>query len=215
MALDIRHIIVCGHTHCGAVKGMLHPEKVEAVPAVARWLSYGESARARTLAALPDDVDEEARVALLTRLNVVALTSLRGTHPSVRAALARGTLSIHGWVYTIETGEVEASDPARDDIPALARLARGRRSRREIRQREQQDQQQPENQRAPDEADARRHQRQRLDPRPSPTGAGVGCSGNRRQRAAKNHTERTATAREDDPGAPRRPPRSPTTPPRA
>jgi carbonic anhydrase len=111
--LNVPHIIVCGHSDCGAVKGMLHPEKVESVPAVARWLSYGESARTRTLAALPDDADEEARVALLTRLNVVAQMSHLATHPSVRAALARGKLSIHGWVYTIETGEVEAWDPAR------------------------------------------------------------------------------------------------------
>jgi carbonic anhydrase len=111
--LHVPHIIVCGHSDCGAVKGMLHPDKVAAVPAVARWLRYGEDARARTLAALPDDADEDARVALLTRLNVVAQMAHLATHPSVRAALDRGKLSIHGWVYTIETGEVEAWDPMR------------------------------------------------------------------------------------------------------
>jgi carbonic anhydrase len=111
--LHVPHIIVCGHSDCGAVKGMLHPEKVAAVPAVARWLRYGEDARARTLAALPDDADEDARVALLTRLNVVAQMAHLATHPSVRAAQDRGKLSIHGWVYTIETGEVEAWDPMR------------------------------------------------------------------------------------------------------
>jgi len=111
--LKVPHIIVCGHSDCGAISGMLHPEKVADVPAVARWLRYGASARARTLAALPDDADDAARMEMLTRLNVVAQMTHLATHPSVRAALDRGALSIHGWVYTIETGEVQAWDPAR------------------------------------------------------------------------------------------------------
>ena len=111
--LKVPHIVVCGHSDCGAVEGMLHPEKVAEVPAVARWLRYGDSARARTLAALPEDAPDRARLELLTRLNVVAQMTHLATHPSVRAALDRGAVSVHGWVYLIETGEVQAWDPAR------------------------------------------------------------------------------------------------------
>ena len=45
VALNIRHIIVCGHSDCGAMKGVLHPEAVEQMPTVRNWLAYGEMAR--------------------------------------------------------------------------------------------------------------------------------------------------------------------------
>src|SRR5262245_3330689 len=43
--LGVQHIVVCGHTNCGAVKGMLHPETLADVPAVKRWLTDGNRSR--------------------------------------------------------------------------------------------------------------------------------------------------------------------------
>ena len=48
-ALHVRNIIVCSHSDCGAVKGILHPQKVAAMPAVARRLDYGARACDETL----------------------------------------------------------------------------------------------------------------------------------------------------------------------
>src|SRR5262245_46765637 len=45
VALGVKHVIVCGHTDCGAMKGVLHPEKVAAMPMVAAWLRHGDTAR--------------------------------------------------------------------------------------------------------------------------------------------------------------------------
>src|SRR5579859_6664390 len=41
-ALGVEDIIVCGHSHCGAIKGLLHPEKLAEMPAVAAWLKHAE-----------------------------------------------------------------------------------------------------------------------------------------------------------------------------
>jgi carbonic anhydrase len=109
--LRVRHVIVCGHTDCGAVKGILHPEKVADVPAVARWLAYGEPAR-RALEQRPQGASEEAQVAELTRLNVLVQLEHLRTHPAVQRALAAGALELHAWVYEIESGRVEAWEPA-------------------------------------------------------------------------------------------------------
>jgi len=111
-ALKTPHVIICGHSDCGAIKGILHPDAVADMPAVARWLSYGAEARQRLGAGGPG-TDEEERLKHLTELNVLVQMEHLATHPAVQQALTEGRLAIHGWVYEIETGEVRAYDPAR------------------------------------------------------------------------------------------------------
>jgi carbonic anhydrase len=44
-ALGVKDIIICGHSHCGAMHGLLHPEQVASLPAVSAWLSHAEMTR--------------------------------------------------------------------------------------------------------------------------------------------------------------------------
>ncbi len=111
-ALHTHHIIVCGHSDCGAVKGIYRPEALAEMPAVARWLGHGARARAQLMCDGGPE-DEASRLQRLTRLNVVVQMENLLTHPCVREALEEGTLSIHGWVYDIGSGEVEAYDAER------------------------------------------------------------------------------------------------------
>ena len=109
-ALNVQHIIVCGHSDCGAMKGILHPEKVASMPTVKTWLSHGEVARHVVKENYPD-LSEADALRAVTEENVIAqITHLR-THPSVAARLARGTIAVHGWVYDFRIGEVTAWDP--------------------------------------------------------------------------------------------------------
>jgi carbonic anhydrase len=110
-ALGVRHIIVCGHADCGAMKGVLHCDDpgLAAMPTVRAWLRHADAARQITGARdggleAPDALDH------LVHQNVIAqLYNLR-THPSVAAKLATGQLSIHGWVYHIASGSIVAVD---------------------------------------------------------------------------------------------------------
>ncbi len=104
--LAVRHIIVCGHSNCGAVRGMLYPEMVAGVPAVARWLRNGEDA-IELLQAEEPFPSEEARIRRLTELNVLQQMRHLATHPSVARLLEANELTIRGWVYEIHTGKVE------------------------------------------------------------------------------------------------------------
>lgn len=107
--LGVKDIIICGHSHCGAMKGLLHPEMVESLPSVASWLSHAETTR-RIVRDNYGHLDEEHMVAATVEENVlVQLENLR-TLPSVASRLVRGNLHLHGWVYKIETGEVFAYD---------------------------------------------------------------------------------------------------------
>lgn len=114
--LNIPNIVICGHTDCGAMKGVLHPEKAQALKSVTKWLTNGKEARRRVMAQkLPE---EEQLQALAERNVVVQLEHLR-TYPVVDARLKSGKLKIAGWVYDIEHGKVLELDLATDQFKIL------------------------------------------------------------------------------------------------
>jgi carbonic anhydrase len=103
--LEIGHVIVCGHTQCGAIDAILHPERVQHLPFVKRWL--GESAR------IPELIEEryghltgEERVTAAIEENVlVQLENLR-SFDFIARRLDAGTLTMAGWVFSIAKGQV-------------------------------------------------------------------------------------------------------------
>jgi carbonic anhydrase len=101
--LKIPNIIICGHTDCGAMKGVLHPEKAKDLPCVTRWLTNGKEARRRVMAM---KLPAERQMDALTQRNVVVQLENLLTYPSVKDSLNAGTLQIAGWVYDIEHGKV-------------------------------------------------------------------------------------------------------------
>lgn len=105
VALNVRDIIVCGHTKCGAVQGLLNPEALKAMPAVERWLQHAEST-ARIIQENYAHLEGEPRVVAAVEENVLVQLENLKTHPSVAARIAAGKLNLHAWVYKIETGQV-------------------------------------------------------------------------------------------------------------
>lgn len=112
-ALGIQHIIVCGHSQCGAMGGLLHPEHVSALPSVADWLRHAE-ATGRVVNECFADADEETRLDAAIKENVLAQLDNLKTYPGVRVKLAKGELELHGWVYMLATGVIEVYDPEKN-----------------------------------------------------------------------------------------------------
>lgn len=109
VALNIEHIVVLGHSDCGAMKGILHPEEVKHMPAVAAWLQHGDVARMMVEENYPD-LDEDGQLRAIIEENVIAQVEHLRSHPSVATRLARNKISVHGWIYNIENGSVLAFD---------------------------------------------------------------------------------------------------------
>ena len=111
VALKIPDIIICGHSHCGAMGGLLDPESIEDMPAVKEYLEHAESTRRIVDEKYSQLADPDLRLTRTIQENVlVQLENLR-THPAVATAVARGDLNLHGWYYKFETGEVLAFHP--------------------------------------------------------------------------------------------------------
>lgn len=114
--LGVRHIVVCGHTDCGAMKAVLKPESLEDVPSVAAWLKHTDAARHVTAHHGHDPASQEA-LSCMTEENVVSQLDHLRTQPVVAARLAAGTLRIHGWIYDIAHGEIRAFDAEKGGLP--------------------------------------------------------------------------------------------------
>lgn len=117
-ALGVRDIIICGHSHCGAMKGLLDETLVADTPAVRQWLTHADAAR-RTVQQNYADLDGASLISACVQENVLTQLENLRTHPAVAARLARGQLNLHGWVYKIETGQVFAYDPTLEQFAAL------------------------------------------------------------------------------------------------
>jgi len=117
--LSVRDIIICGHSHCGAIQGLIQPEQLAGLPALTCWLEHA-STTARIVRENYGHLQGEALLQAAIEENVlVQLENLR-TLPSVATRLTRGDLKLHGWVYKIDTGEVFAFEPQSGQFVPLA-----------------------------------------------------------------------------------------------
>jgi carbonic anhydrase len=107
--LNVKHIIICGHSGCGAMEGVMNPESVVGLPHVSQWLSFSAAAKQIVLERYPD----ETEAFLLDRLveeNVLMQRQHIATHPQVAARMATARIEVHAWCYDIGSGEVRAYD---------------------------------------------------------------------------------------------------------
>ena len=137
--LKIPDVIVCGHSDCGAMKGVLESEKIEALPAVRSYLQYAGPSSKWLTHLLKDTTSMpfEQKLKLLTEANVIAQLQNLKMHPAVDEALKKGSVRVHGWVYDIGTGAIQQFDaeqgsfrPLLTDEPAAAETTPAGRERK-------------------------------------------------------------------------------------
>jgi carbonic anhydrase len=102
LSLHVERIIVCGHSHCGAIRAAYEGVPEEAV-ALQAWLKLA------TEALLPVQASPEALRRTEQRVVVLQLERLMA-YPMVRREVEKGTLTLHGWHYVIEDGEIHIFD---------------------------------------------------------------------------------------------------------
>ncbi|MFF5971042.1 carbonic anhydrase [Streptomyces sp. NPDC012769] len=110
--LGVQDVVVCGHSHCGAVGALVRGDDLSAVPAVRDWLAHAapEGADGR-----PDD----PAVADAVRGHVLAQLLRLRSYPCVERRLADGRLRMRGWYYEVHTGAVHEYRPQTDSFETL------------------------------------------------------------------------------------------------
>lgn len=110
--LGVRDVVVCGHSHCGAIRALYREPSAEAKH-LAKWLELAREA------VLPVTESDDALRRVEQRSVVLQMEHLL-TYPMVRERLDRGELKLHGWHYRIGLGEVSALDPASGEFRPVA-----------------------------------------------------------------------------------------------
>lgn len=96
--LHVKDIVVCGHSHCGAIRALYEPPG-NASRNLSRWLELAGPAK------VEGPMDDDLLRRTEQRSIVVQLDRLMD-FPNVRAGVEAGEIALHGWHYLIEDGQV-------------------------------------------------------------------------------------------------------------
>lgn len=117
-SLGVKDIVICGHSHCGAMKGLLNPASIENLPAVKSWLQNAEITKRIVFDHYKHLKGDDLLMATIEENVLMQLEHLK-THPSVATRLAKKEVRLHGWVYKFETGVVFKYDPEQGQFVPL------------------------------------------------------------------------------------------------
>ncbi|HVX14414.1 MAG TPA: carbonic anhydrase [Pirellulales bacterium] len=107
LVLNVRDIIVCGHSECGAMKAVVGPAPVGGTPNLHKWLHHCTSAAFRLDQEGPLDRSLSVHDQL-SQLNVLVQLEHLMSYSIVQERVKRGTLHLSGWWFDIATGEMLA-----------------------------------------------------------------------------------------------------------
>ena len=109
--LEVSEIIICGHSHCGAIEALYKSSCDTSMVHTAKWLTLGEKAKTMAMLALGDSADKTELLRATEYLSIVTQIENLLTYPYVKKLVEDDKLFIHGWYYDIETGGIEYYDP--------------------------------------------------------------------------------------------------------
>lgn len=119
VGLNIKDIVVCGHSHCGAMKALLNPQLMENMPAMKMWLKNAEATK-NVVFNYYKHLEGDARLMAAVEENVLIQLDNLKTHPVVAERIEAKELRLHAWVYKFETGMVFAYDSESGQFIPLA-----------------------------------------------------------------------------------------------
>ncbi len=101
--LEVKNIVVCGHSNCGGLKALFYPEeKLKSLPIVNKWLDLIKDLKQK----VKYIEDAALREWEIEQLNVVRQLENLLTYPFVKEKFEKGEINLYGWYYIIESGEV-------------------------------------------------------------------------------------------------------------
>jgi carbonic anhydrase len=118
--LNVSHIIICGHSECGAMRALIESNLGPDLLLCKKWLenatpSYERFKKISTQSNLsPCNV--------LSRINVLQQLEHLKTYPEVSQRLQTGKLKIHGWWFDLVTANIFHHDLEREDFILIDEL---------------------------------------------------------------------------------------------
>jgi len=110
VALKVEEIIICGHTHCGAINSLYANLDEKSFVHTKKWLSLGNKAKELATSTLKTDKPTPKLLRLTEKLSVVTQIENILTYPIVKERVETNEIVIHGWIFDMKTGDIEHLD---------------------------------------------------------------------------------------------------------
>ena len=111
-ALGVSHVLVCGHSHCGGIKAAMDVARDQELPlfeCLEPWVCLADGACREVLAEDPEGERTETATAAEQRSVLESLANLR-SYEWIQDRVDKGGLTLHGWWFDIDTGELWTAD---------------------------------------------------------------------------------------------------------
>jgi len=103
--LNVGHIIVLGHAHCGGIQALMAGDVQKEYAFISEWMGIADAARERVSGEFANTSDASRHRACEQQAILVSLDNLM-TFPWIRERVEQNTLALHGWYFDIEHGEL-------------------------------------------------------------------------------------------------------------
>jgi carbonic anhydrase len=124
--LQVRDVVVCGHSQCGAMDALLGGlARPEALPHLSGWLELARPVREVLVRNYPHLTQPTARATAAAEENVLFALENLHSYPCVQHRLAAGSLHLHGWFFKIDSAELFAYDPETSQFAPLVTTESG------------------------------------------------------------------------------------------
>lgn len=105
--LDVKNIIVCGHSNCGGCKALfLDENELKKIPHTRKWLELAKNAKVQAETILKEVGSSNDMEWLVEQENIVEQMNHLLTYPMVEERYSKGLVNIYGWYYEIGSGKV-------------------------------------------------------------------------------------------------------------
>jgi carbonic anhydrase len=104
--LNVGHIIVCGHSNCGAIEALFSQLDPQKFGLLKRWIEFGEKAKKMTLLMSKPSTPKKELYSIAEKISVLYQLEHLMSFPFIKKRVEEGKLDLHGWYFDIETGQI-------------------------------------------------------------------------------------------------------------
>ncbi len=122
-SLNVERIIVLGHAKCGGIRALMQDDREnQPFDFVGSWVSIAEPARRQTKSAY-GHTSFETQCRICEKTSILNSLNNLMSFPWVRDAVQAGQLTLHGWYFDLDRGELLAySERAGQFLPVVCAL---------------------------------------------------------------------------------------------
>lgn len=109
--LNVSHIIVCGHSYCGACESLYKeiPDNENYIN-IKKWLELGQKAKQMTLKDKNLYNTKEDLYRATEKNSIICQLENLLTYPAIKEKISENKIDIHGWYYDLSDGSIEYYD---------------------------------------------------------------------------------------------------------